>query len=72
MDNANTRSYSGFDLVNLRTGYTVGRCEVWVNALNLFNKYYSTFASKSSYGYSYNLGDPREWNVGMAFRMGKK
>ncbi|SEM64598.1 Outer membrane receptor proteins, mostly Fe transport [Chitinophaga rupis] len=72
MDNANTQSYSGFDLVNLRTGYTVGRCEVWVNALNLFNKYYSTFASKSAYGYSYNLGDPREWNVGMAFRMGKK
>ncbi|GAA0564885.1 TonB-dependent receptor [Chitinophaga japonensis] len=71
MDNANTREYSGFDIVHLRTGYALGRLELWVNALNLLNKYYATIASKSAYGYSYNLGDPREWNVGVACRLGK-
>lgn len=72
MDNANTQEYSGFDIVHLRTGYTRGRVELWVNALNLLNRYYATIASKSTYGHSYNLGDPREWNVGIACRFGKK
>ncbi len=72
MDNANTRLYNGFNLVNLRTGYVLGRCELWVNALNVLNKYYATLASRSAYGDSYNLGDPREWNVGAAFRFGKQ
>jgi outer membrane receptor protein involved in Fe transport len=71
MDNANTQQYNGFDLLNLRTGYAFGRFEVWMNALNLLNKYYATLASRSAYGYSYNLGDPREWNVGIACRFGK-
>lgn len=71
MDNANTQRYNGFDVINMRTGYNCGRFEVWVNALNLLDKYYATIASRSAYGYSYNLGDPREWNVGVACRFGK-
>lgn len=71
LDNANTQRYSGFDVLNMRTGYSWGRFEVWVNALNVLNKYYATFASRSAYGYSYNLGDPQEWNVGVACRFGK-
>jgi len=70
LDNANTQRYSGFDVLNVRSGYNFGRFEVWVNALNALNKYYATFASRSAYGYSYNLGDPREWNVGFACRFG--
>jgi outer membrane receptor protein involved in Fe transport len=70
LDNANTQRYKGFDVLNVRTGYNYGRFEVWVNALNALNKYYATFASRSAYGYSYNLGDPREWNVGLACRFG--
>jgi outer membrane receptor protein involved in Fe transport len=70
LDNANTQRYNGFDVLNLRSGYNIGRFEVWVNALNVLNKYYATFASRSSYGYSYNLGDPQEWNVGVACRFG--
>ena len=65
MDDANTRRYGGFDIVNFRTGYQVGAFEVWVNALNAFNKYYAALATKSTYGYSYNLGDPREVTVGV-------
>ncbi|MDO6435272.1 TonB-dependent receptor [Flavitalea sp. BT771] len=71
MDNANTRQYKGFDIVNFRTGYQHARWEVWVNALNAFNEYYASLASKSSYGYSYNLGDPVEVTVGLAWHFGK-
>jgi iron complex outermembrane receptor protein len=72
MDNANTKKYGGYDLLNLRAGYTIQRFEVWVNALNATNRYYSTFASKSGSMLSYNIGDPREFNVGVAFRFGRK
>ncbi len=71
MDNANSSRYSGFDVFNVRAGYTLGRFELWLNALNILNRYYSTYASKSSYGYSYNLGDPREFTGGLSFHFGK-
>ncbi len=67
MDDANTKQYSGFDIVNFRTGYQWRKVEVWVNALNAFNKYYAALASKSTYGYSYNLGDPREVTIGVSY-----
>jgi outer membrane receptor protein involved in Fe transport len=68
MDNANTKQYGGYDLLNIRTGYTFKHFEVWVNAMNITDVYYSTFASKSGNTISYNIGDPREWNVGLAYR----
>lgn len=72
MDNANTKKYDGYDLLNLRAGYIIHSFEVWVNALNATNKYYSTFAGKSGSTLSYNLGDPREFTVGVAYRFGAK
>jgi outer membrane receptor for ferric coprogen and ferric-rhodotorulic acid len=68
MDDANTRRYGGFDIVNFRMGYRVGAFEAWVNALNAFNRYYAALATKSTYGYSYNLGDPREVTVGLSWQ----
>jgi iron complex outermembrane recepter protein len=72
MDNANTKKYGGYDLLNLRAGYTIRQFEIWVNALNATNVYYSTFASKSGSTLSYNPGDPREFNVGVAYKFGKR
>ncbi|BAV08361.1 Outer membrane receptor proteins, mostly Fe transport [Filimonas lacunae] len=77
MDDLNKTTYTGFDVINVRAGYLIGRMEFWVNALNVANKYYSTFASKNAASsgtaaYSYNLGDPREITVGIACRFGKK
>jgi iron complex outermembrane recepter protein len=72
MDNANTKKYGGYDLLNLRAGYTIHAFEVWVNALNATNKYYSTYASKSGSTIAYNIGDPREFNVGLAYKFGTK
>ena len=71
MDNANTVKYSGFDVFNVRTGYAIKHFEVWVNTLNVLNKYYAVIASKSSYGYTYNIGDPREITLGVSFKFGK-
>jgi len=67
MDDANTRQYSGFDIVNIRTGYQHRQWELWINALNAFNKYYAALATKSTYGYSYNLGDPAEITIGLSW-----
>ncbi|HEY0898257.1 MAG TPA: TonB-dependent receptor [Sphingobacteriaceae bacterium] len=72
MDNANTRKYGGFDLINARAGYAFQKFEVWLNALNLTNRYYSVNVSKSGSGYGYNLGEPRTFTTGISYTIGKK
>lgn len=69
MDDANTTRYGGFDVVNARTGYVFGHWEAWVNTLNVLNRYYSVLATRSTYGYSYNLGAPRELTIGILWRL---
>ncbi|HEY4148838.1 MAG TPA: TonB-dependent receptor [Chitinophagaceae bacterium] len=71
MDNANSETYKGFDVVNFRTGYRIKQLEIWINALNAFNRYYAVIATKSTYGYTYNLGDPREFTLGVSIHFGK-
>ncbi len=71
LDNANSGKYPGFDVFNIRAGYKIAGFEVWVNALNAFNKYYAVLASKSTYGYTYSLGDPREVTIGVSYHFGK-
>lgn len=72
MDNLNTKKYGGYDLLNIRTGYKLKAFEIWVNVLNAGNRYYSTLASKSGSTLAYNLGDPREISVGIAYQFVKK
>ncbi|AYD47852.1 TonB-dependent receptor [Arachidicoccus soli] len=71
MDDANTTKYKGFNVFNLRAGYQMENVELWVNALNVLNKYYSDIATKSSYGYSYNLGNPFTIAFGVSYHFGK-
>jgi outer membrane receptor protein involved in Fe transport len=72
MDNGNTKKYEGYNLLNIRLGYSVGAFEGWVNTMNATNRYYSTYASKAGTTLSYNLGDPRETTLGIAWRFGTK
>jgi outer membrane receptor protein involved in Fe transport len=76
LDDMNRYEYGGFDVFNLRAGYAIGPFDIWVNALNVLNSYYSTYAAKSaatgSGSYSYNLGDPRELTVGVSYKFGNK
>jgi iron complex outermembrane receptor protein len=76
MDNLQQYSYDGFKTTNIRTGYQFGPAEIWVNALNVFNTYYATLATASvtngKASYSYNLGDPRAFTLGLAYHFGKQ
>ncbi len=69
LDNANSRKYNGFDVFNFRTGYQFKHFEIWLNVLNATDRYYSVAASKSASGYSYNLGQPRTFNTGIAYQL---
>lgn len=69
MDETNSTSYKGFDVINMRMGYTLTKSEFWLNVLNLMNTYYSTMATKNfsvkgTSAYSYYLGDPRSITLG--------
>ncbi|QEM07905.1 TonB-dependent receptor [Mucilaginibacter rubeus] len=74
-DNQQLRTYNGFKVSNIRAGYEIGPAEIWVNALNVFNTYYATLATATVTGgkasYSYNLGDPRAFTLGLAWHFGK-
>jgi len=64
MDEVNTTSYAGFDVVNFRMNYKIKKHEFWIHLLNATNSYYSTMATKNfslkgNAAYSYYLGEPR-------------
>ncbi len=67
MDAANTKEYSGYDLLNVRLGYNRKGFEIWTNILNATNQKYSTRASASSWGTTYSPGDPINVNIGVAY-----
>jgi iron complex outermembrane recepter protein len=77
MDDLDLYTYEGFDVFNFRAGYQLKGFELWVNALNATNLYYSVFSSKNATAngndsYSYSLGDPRELTLGLTYRFAKK
>jgi outer membrane receptor protein involved in Fe transport len=71
LDPKNTARYKGYDVVNLRAGYAFKAFDVWVNAMNVFDSYYAYIASKSSSGYNYTPGEPRNFNAGISYDFGK-
>jgi iron complex outermembrane recepter protein len=70
LDPVNTVKYPGFNVVHLRVGYQWKAVEIWVNTINLGDSYYAYTASKSSFGYSYNPAEPRNFNVGLSYDFG--
>jgi len=71
LDPKNTTKHKGYDVMNLRTGYAFKRFDVWINAMNVLDKYYAYIASKSTSGYSYTPGEPLNFNVGINYDFGK-
>lgn len=67
VDPQNTAKYCGYDVLNLRAGYRVRDIEIWLNVLNATNRYYSYITTKSSSGYSYQLAEPRNFNLGLSY-----
>lgn len=76
MDDLDRYQYPGFDVLNIRTGYKFQHVELWMNLLNATNAYFATIATKNATSagnasYAYQLGDPREITLGVAYRFGK-
>ncbi len=67
MDPKNTEKYNGYNVLHLRAAYQYKGFEVWMNVMNATDGYYSYITAKSSSGYSYQLAEPRNFNVGIAY-----
>ena len=72
LDNMNSKKYGGFNVYNVRGAYQFKQFEIWLNVLNAADTYYSVAASKSTSGYSYNLGQPRTFNTGISYQLTKR
>lgn len=71
MDPQNTLRYSGYDVFNVRLGYTFRNVELWTNVLNVTDELYANVASKSRFGQQYNPGAPRSISFGVGYRFGR-
>jgi iron complex outermembrane receptor protein len=74
---ANTKSYTGYDLFNLRLGYrlpqpAVRGLEVWANVVNLSNKLYAVNATTTQYGTTYAAAAPRTYTLGVGYTFAAK
>jgi outer membrane receptor protein involved in Fe transport len=66
MDAKNTVKYQGYNVLNLRAAYRDKNFEVWLNVLNATDNYYSYISTKST-SYSYQLAEPRNFNLGISY-----
>jgi iron complex outermembrane receptor protein len=71
MDPMNTVKYQGYDVFNVRMGYRRGPFEIWMNVLNVTDNYYSYISTRSSTSYSYQLAEPRNFNLGISYDLGQ-
>lgn len=67
--NPTTTKYSGHNIFNFLTSYRYKNVELWLHALNLFDKLYANRASFSSFrnGNNYTVGNPRTFHVGVKY-----
>lgn len=68
MESRNLKTYEGYDTFNLRTGYEWNSFEVWANIMNATNELYATVVRASAWGQTYSVGNPRNFNVGIAYK----
>jgi iron complex outermembrane recepter protein len=73
---ANTKSYSGYDIFNVRLGYeakqnTLKGFGIWFNVLNLTNKLYATNVTSNQYGDTYTAAPPRTYTLGLSYSFSK-
>ena len=73
---ANTKTYAGYNLLNLRLGYRLPRAgrglEVWANVINLGNALYATLVTANQYGTTYTAAAPRSLTLGVGYTFAGK
>jgi outer membrane receptor protein involved in Fe transport len=72
VNSANTKSYDGYDLINLRTGYQFKRAfargaGIWLNVLNVTDELYAPTVVGNQWGVTYNAGPPRTYTLGLSY-----
>jgi iron complex outermembrane receptor protein len=75
-DPANTKTYSGYNIYNLRLGYDVKSsllkgAGIWFNVLNVTNQLYATSVTSSQYGDTYYAAPPRVYTLGISYSFSK-
>lgn len=67
--NLSTATYGGHHIFNLTTRYSFHSFEVWIHALNIFDRLYSTRASFNAYTNenNYSPGGPRAFHLGVSY-----
>jgi iron complex outermembrane receptor protein len=73
---ANTKTYGGYNIFNLRTGFDVKSgplqgAGIWVNVMNITNKLYATTVTSNQYGDTYNAAPPRIYTLGISYSFAK-
>ncbi|RZA04158.1 MAG: TonB-dependent receptor [Sphingobacteriaceae bacterium] len=73
---ANTKSYSGYNIYNLRMGYNftskaIKGAGIWFNALNITNALYATNVVSNQYGDTYTAAPPRVFTLGVSYSFSK-
>jgi iron complex outermembrane receptor protein len=73
---ANTKTYSGYNIFNLRLGYdvkdnTLKGMGIWFNVLNATNQLYATTVTSNQYGDTYNAAPPRIYTLGVSYSFSK-
>jgi iron complex outermembrane receptor protein len=74
---ANTKTYAGYNLLNLRLGYRLPQSvarglEVWANVVNLGNTLYAVNATTNQYGTTYTAAAPRTVTLGLGYTFAAK
>ncbi len=67
VDEANTGTYKGYDIFNVRAAYEWNNIELWCNVMNAGDKLYSVYTRKRGSGLQYRVGELRAINLGIAY-----
>ena len=65
-DPQNSATYEGYTVLNIRAGYNGSGWEVWANLMNATDRYFSYITTKSAFGQSYQLAEPRSIVAGLS------
>ncbi|MFD1255471.1 TonB-dependent receptor [Mucilaginibacter terrae] len=72
---ANTKSYSGYDIFNLRLGYDFKQvlkgAGIWFNVINVTNQLYASTVVSNQYGDTYTAAPPRTYTLGISYSFSK-
>lgn len=71
IDNANSDTYEGYDLLHLRTGYEWKNLEIWCNVTNLTDELYSVNTRRRGASLDFRVGELRAVQVGLAYTFRK-